>query len=100
LKLNLYTKGAHTTYRTPHPNSIKCIAVSSDGKRIMTGSYTGTLAGFDVDKKEWASFSRPTASGISAIAYNPQSDRFLASSYNGKIYKVEESANSMCRYRL
>jgi WD40 repeat protein len=93
LQLNLYAEGLHTSYQTPHRNSVKCIAVSSDGKRIMTGSYTGTLAGFDVDKKEWVFFSRPTASGISAIAYNPESDQFLASSYNGKIYNVDESAN-------
>jgi WD40 repeat protein len=94
LKLNLYANGSHTSYPTPHKNSVKCMAASTDGKRIMTGSYTGTLAGFDVDKRAWASFARPTASGISAIAYDPQTDRFLASAYNGKIYIVDETTNT------
>ena len=78
-------------YQTPHRNSVKCIAVSADGKRIMTGSYGGTLAGFDVTAKKWASFSRPTAAGISALAYDARHDRFLASSYDGRIYPVDET---------
>jgi WD40 repeat protein len=94
LKLNLYTNGSHTSHPTPHKNSVKCIAASTDGKRIMTGSYTGTLAGFDIGKAAWTSFARPTASGISAIAYDPQTDRFLASAYNGKIYVVDETTNT------
>lgn len=78
-------------YPSPHRNSIKCICISADEKRIMTGSYGGTLAGFDVLTRKWLSFSRPTASGISAITYDSQHDRFLASSYNGCIYTVDES---------
>lgn len=91
LKLLIWTGESHEAYQTPHRNSVKCICVSADGKRIMTGSYGGTLAGFDVTTKKWASFSRPTASGISAIAYDPQHDRFLASSYDGRIYTVDET---------
>lgn len=90
LKLNIYTSESHESYQTPHPNSVKCIAVSADSKRIMTGSYGGTLAGFDVSRRTWASFSRPTASGISALSYDEQHDRFLASSYDGHIYPVNE----------
>ena len=99
LKLLIWANGhgespvgsAPESYQTPHRNSVKCIGVSTDGKRIMTGSYGGTLAGFDVTAKKWASFSRPTASGISAIAYDPLHDRFLASSYDGHIYTVDET---------
>ncbi len=88
LKLNLYTDYALESYQSPHKNSIKCIA--SGAGRIMTGSYGGTLAGFDVATRTWSSFSRPTASGISALSYDPVHDRFLASSYDGNIYPVEE----------
>jgi WD40 repeat protein len=91
LKLLIWSNETMEAYQTPHRNSVKCICVSADGKRIMTGSYGGTLAGFDVNTRKWVSFSRPTASGISAIAYDPQHDRFLASSYNGRIYTVDET---------
>ncbi len=91
LKLQIHTPESRGIYQTPHHNSVKCIAASSDGKRIMTGSYGGTLAGFDVATRTWASFSRPTACGISALAYDPQQDRFLASSYDGNIYPVDET---------
>jgi len=90
LKLQLYLGDTLESYQTPHRNSVKCIAASADGKRIMTGSYGGTLAGFDVEARRWVSFSRPTASGISSLAYDPLQDRFLAGSYDGCIYPVEE----------
>lgn len=92
LQLLVYSGESIEAYQTPHRNSVKCIAASSDGKRIMTGSYGGTLAGFDSAAKKWLSFSRPTPSGISAIAYDQQNDRFLASSYDGNIYPVDESS--------
>jgi WD40 repeat protein len=91
LKLLIWTGQTRATYLTPHHNSVKCIAASADGKRIMTGSYGGTLAGFNVATRKWTSFSRPTASGISAICYHPRLDRFFASSYNGRIYEVDET---------
>lgn len=91
LKLLIWTGKTPQIFQTPHRNSVKCIASSTDGKRIMTGSYGGTLAGFDVESKQWSSFSRPTASGISSLTYDPQQDRFLASAYNGRIYRVDES---------
>jgi toxoflavin biosynthesis protein ToxC len=91
LKLMIWTGKTSVSYQTPHRNSVKCIAASTDGKRIMTGSYGGTLAGFDVAKKAWSCFSRPSASGISSIAYQPLHDRFLASCYDGRIYPVDET---------
>lgn len=88
----LIWQGQHSSaYRTPHRNSVKCIAASQDGKRIMTGSYGGTLAGFDVQAREWYCFSRPTEWGISALAYDARHDRFLASAYDGLVYPVDET---------
>jgi WD40 repeat protein len=76
-------------YRSPHPNSIKCICADTEGKRLMTGAYSGTLAAFDLESRSWSPLSRPTAAGISALAYDPQSKQFVASSYDGHIYRVD-----------
>jgi WD40 repeat protein len=88
LKLRIWTGDREETYRTPHPNSVKCICASDDRNTLMTGAYTGTLAGFDMATRSWVSFSRPTASGISALAYDGRNRRFLASSYDGQVYAV------------
>jgi WD40 repeat protein len=89
LDLSIWSADKKQTYSSPHPNSIKCIAVSADKKRIMTGAYTGTLAGFNVDRREWYIFERPTASGISSIAYDDMFDIFMASSYDGNVYRIK-----------
>lgn len=88
LKLKIWNGDTQEVYETPHPNSVKCISASSDGKTIMTGSYGGTLAAFDMETRKWRSFSRPTAAGISSIAFDTRHQVFLASSYDGNIYTV------------
>ena len=86
LKLRIWTDGQQEVYRTPHPNSVKCICANEDRTRLMTGAYTGTLAEFDLATRSWISFSRPTASGISGLAWDNANRRFLASSYDGQIH--------------
>ena len=86
LKLRIWTGNQEDVYQTPHPNSVKCICASDDRGTLMTGAYTGTLAGFDVVSRQWLSFTRPTASGISGLAFDSANRRFLASSYDGRIY--------------
>ncbi len=88
LMLRIWTEAGTEAYRTPHPNSVKCICASDDGAILMTGAYTGTVAGFDVATRRWVSFERPTSSGISALAYDARNRRFLASSYDGCVYTV------------
>ena len=88
LKLRIWTEDRDEVYQTPHPNSVKCICASDDRNTLMTGAYTGTLAGFDMATRSWVSFARPTASGISALAYDGHNRRFLASSYDGQVYVV------------
>jgi len=89
LKLRIWTDDADEVYQTPHPNSVKCIASSNDRNTLMTGAYTGTIAGFDMATRSWTSFNRLTSSGISALAYERETGRFLASSYDGRIYEIE-----------
>ena len=91
LKLILWTNGLREVYQTPHKNSVKCICASDNGERIVTGSYGGTLAYFNVVTRQWTSFSRPTAAGISAIAYDATRDQFVASSYDGQLYAIDEA---------
>lgn len=86
LKLRIWTARGEEVYPTPHPNSVKCICPSTDGNTLMTGAYTGTLASFDMATRSWKSFSRPTTAGISALAYDPAQRRFIASSYDGRLY--------------
>ena len=86
--LRLWTDAQQEVYPSPHLNSIKCISASLDGRSLMTGSYTGTVALFDLPTRSWVAFERPTTAGISAISYDSAKGQFLAASYDGKIYPV------------
>jgi WD40 repeat protein len=79
-------------YPSPHPHSVKCISVSDDHKTLLTGCYGGTLAMFDLTSRKWTQVERPTMSGISAITWDATGRRFLAASYDGKIYPMQVSA--------
>ncbi|MES2207366.1 MAG: WD40 repeat domain-containing protein [Pseudomonadota bacterium] len=73
---------------TPHERSIKCIASSSCGGRVATGSYSGTIAIYDVASKAWKEYVRPTMSGISSLYFDSAQNVFIASSYDGNVYRV------------
>ena len=88
LQLRLWQDGLHTSYRTPHSNSVKCIGVNDQGTALLTGSYGGTVARFDLQTRQWAPMQRLTHAGISAITWDPHQQQFLASSYDGQIYPV------------
>lgn len=88
LKLRLWRDGKSEVYDTPHNHSIKCIAISRDRTLIATGSYGGTVAIFDLAKRAWATFEKPTASGISCLTHDVRGDGFLASAYDGRIYPI------------
>ncbi|MFF5211928.1 WD40 repeat domain-containing protein [Streptosporangium sp. NPDC000396] len=72
---------------TPHTHSIKCVAASAAGDHIATGAYDGLIAVYDRVREIWTT-TRPTAAGISSLAYDTDRDIFLASSYDGKVYEV------------
>lgn len=86
--LRLWLDDEQAVYATPHVNSVKCIGVSADGHTLLTGSYGGTLAGFDVVNRCWTSFHRPTIAGISSITYDSLRHCFLAASYDGGVYAI------------
>jgi WD40 repeat protein len=86
--LRLWLAGEQAVYPSPHPNSIKSIALSADGLCLLTGSYTGTLALFDLSSRQWSKLLKPTIAGISAICFDALQGQFLAASYDGQVYPV------------
>ncbi|WP_340617999.1 WD40 repeat domain-containing protein [Xenorhabdus entomophaga] len=92
LKLRIWKSDKAEVYETPHQHSVKCISTSDDQQIIATGSYGGTIALFDLQKREWISKNKPTTSGISCITYSSKEKIFVASSYDGNLYSIEISA--------
>ena len=88
LLLRLWNGHEAVALPTPHDHSIKCVAASADGRLVATGSYAGTVAVYDTEAHAWTHISRPTAAGISCLHYAPESDRFLAASYDGSVHPV------------
>ena len=86
--LRLWGSDRNEVFQSPHPNSVKCIAVDDERTTVLTGSYGGTLAAFDLRERRWTALHRPTAAGISSIAWDGETRRFLAASYDGSIYPV------------
>jgi WD40 repeat protein len=76
---------------TPHTHSIKCVAASADGGLVATGAYDGQVAVYDRKLDAWSTVIRPTAAGISSLAYDADRLLFLASSYDGNVYEVAGS---------
>ena len=78
-----------TVLDTPHEHSIKCVSISSDGRHVATGSYSGVVAIYDLTLGKWVTVNRPTTAGISSLFYDTDSARFLAGSYDGHVYEIE-----------
>ena len=81
-------EGASEAYPSPHPNSVKCMAVNDDHSAVLTGCYGGVVARFDLRQRRWTLVQRPTEAGIAAITWDRQGQCFLAASYDGGIYPV------------
>jgi toxoflavin biosynthesis protein ToxC len=88
LTLRVWQDGVASVFPSPHRNSIKCIAASSDGRYIATASYGGTIAIFDIETRKWIVVTRVSAAGISCITTGARNGEFLASSYDGRIHHV------------
>lgn len=95
LKLRIWNEGFAREIRSPHSNSIKCIAASPDGRWIATGSYTGFIAIYDRQIEDWLPAIRPTLAGISSLHPGKIPGSFLASSYDGQVYDVVAAGHSL-----
>lgn len=82
--------GAHgvRTLASPHTHSIKCVAVTGDGRWIATGAYNGAVAFYDRQTEVWGPVLRPTTAGISSLCAAAEAGGILASSYDGKVYRL------------
>lgn len=88
LKLRLWDGTRAETIDTPHENSIKCVAVDPVTGYVATGGYHGRVAVYDPAGRRWVANVRPTMAGISSITTTGEPGRFLASSYDGRVYPV------------
>lgn len=86
--LRLWLASGEESYPSPHHNSVKCMAISDDRRTIMTGSYRGMTAAFDLVTRSWRPVKQPTSAGIAAMAWDDKRACFLAASYDGNVYPV------------
>jgi len=94
LHLRIWKEFKAEKIATPHTHSIKCIASSKDGQYLATASYNGQIAIYCVTSGQWVIVQRPTTAGISSLAFDPINNQFLASSYDGKVYKVSVASGT------
>ena len=52
----------------------------------------GTVAVFDLAKRNWTTVEKITASGISCLTHDAEGSGFLASAYDGRIYPIASRA--------
>jgi len=78
---------------SPHDHSIKCVALSSNGRWLGTGSYNGHVSLYDLERDCWGPTYRPTFSGISSLAAGACGDSLMAASYDGKVYLLHADAH-------
>ncbi|MEU2777998.1 hypothetical protein ABZ646_35205 [Streptomyces sp. NPDC007162] len=80
-----------TVLKTPHTHSIKCVSSDDTGRFVATGAYDGHVAVHDLRTGAWHT-TRPTASGVSSLAYDAARRLFLASSYDGRVHEIAVEA--------
>lgn len=86
--LRIWSDQRAQTIATPHTHSVKCVSASADGEVVATGSYNGTIALYHRGEGRWTRVLRPTAAGISSLAFDAAQGVFLASSYDGAVHEV------------
>ncbi len=79
--------GGSEVIKTPHKNSIKCIA-SNERDLICTGDYRGILSIYDI-KKNIFELKKISISGISSVQYIQLKNEFIASTYDGKLHHIK-----------
>ncbi len=86
--LRLWLANGDIAVETPHPNSVKCMAASPDGRWIVSGSYGGTVAVFDRATMAFAPMRRIAKAGISALCWSERTGGFLAADYAGDVHPI------------
>jgi len=86
--LRIWDGASATVISTPHDHSVKCVSASADGRFVGTGSYSGVVAVYDVAGARWCTIVRPTTAGVSSLCWDERAGQFLASSYDGNVYRI------------
>jgi WD40 repeat protein len=87
-KLRFLTPTSCRAVSTPHDHSIKCVAVLGPAHWIATGSYDGKVAIYDWVRDEWPVVQQVSRFGISSLAADEAAGKFLATSYDGNLYRL------------
>ncbi|MHB1221036.1 MAG: WD40 repeat domain-containing protein [Gammaproteobacteria bacterium] len=74
---------------SPHTHSVKCIATDTNFRYLATGAYNGMIKIYDRELSKWKHY-RKTNAGISSICFDETNDTFLAASYDGNVYLIED----------
>lgn len=96
--LRIWSNHECRQFATPHRRSVKCVGTCEQSGLVATGSYDGEVGIFDERSKSWNKH-RPTACGISSISPGLHPASFLASSYDGFVYKIERDTWSVLRQK-
>lgn len=92
--------GEAEVLKTRHPNSIKSAASDTAGVLIASGSYGGTIEVYDVKNRAFIEpMIRPTAAGISNLAWDPASGGFVAAAYDGQVFEVRAAPGEAMTFR-
>ncbi|UWQ49919.1 WD40 repeat domain-containing protein [Leisingera caerulea] len=86
--LRIWLESGDIAVETPHQNSIKCISANSSGHTLLTGSYTGWIAEFDLTQGVWTRYFKLSTSGVACICYNARTGQFHAVTYDGMVHGV------------
>ena len=68
-----------------HTGSVTCVAISPDGKRIVSGSWDNTLKVWDADKGQEILTLRGHTAPVLCVAIGPDSKRIVSSSGEGTL---------------
>ncbi len=66
------------------------MAVLGPAQRIATGSYDGKVAIYDLDRGDWPVVQKVSRFGISSLAADEAAGEFLATSYDGLLYRLTQ----------
>lgn len=88
LKLRIVSESKIEEIQTLHKNSIKCIVSNQTGTLLALGDYNGSCSIYDVENKKFIKYSKVSDFGISSLTFDEKEEKFLASSYNGRVIEI------------
>ena len=66
------------------------MAVLGQAHCVASGSYDGKVAIYDWNRDEWPAVHKVSRFGISSLAADEVAGEFLATSYDGHVYRLPQ----------